>query len=428
MPTAEKQKIKPVIMLNQPTIRKAETTWNYRTTTMVPEMARYYGFSPLERIPKLEKQDERLANEFDNRVGALFSVAEKIAIVRRHFARGTTAQPVALFSEKMTGRGQNVHAEYHLDIIGTAEPMAETLLIKLCYEIAREYSATAHSLQTPSNTPEIVLEINSVGERESFSRFSRDTAAHFHRHLNELHPACRQDFKKSTFAPVNCEHEECRLIRTTMPESVGFLSEPSRHHFMHVLEYLEAAKTPFAFDKELIVEPDIVQHTIFRITLDQSVTAESPTTTSTTSAPLILARGARWGGLARRMGFKKDILGTSAIVRIPLKKTTRETQEKKMSAPQFYFIHIGYDALLKSLIVIETLRRAKIAIYHALLKDTMTTQLSNAEYLGVPYILIMGQKESVDGTVLVRHMRTRSQETVPLNRLVDYLRRVAKKL
>ncbi len=419
MPTAEKHKVKPVITLKQQPVHKPEKSWDYKTTTMVPEMARYYGFFPLEHTPKLEKQDERLASEFSDRIGILFSIPEKIALLRQYFSRAATANPVALFSEKTIGRGEYIQAEYHIDIIGTAEPTAETLLIKLCYEIAREHS---YSIPTKS---EIVLKINSVGERESFNRFSRDITAHFHRHLNELHADCRQNFKKSSFAPIDCKHTECQNARATMPESVGFLSEPSRNHFMRVLERLEAAETPYIFDKQLVVEPDIVQHTIFRVSLDQPVTEKNETSSADHS--IVIARGARWGGLARRMGFKKDVLGTSAIVKIPIHKNNRETRIKKMSTPLFYFIHIGYDALLKSLTIIENLRRAKIAVYHALLKDTMAVQLGSAEYLGVPYILIMGQKESVDGTILIRHMRTRSQETVPLNRLAEYLKNLIKK-
>ena len=427
MPTAEKQKIKSLVTLHQPLARKVERGWNYSTATTVPEMALYYGFSPAPHALKLERQDERLATDLIDRIGPLFSVREKIALLRQYFARNTTANPLAVFSEKFVGRGDHTQAEYHLDVIGTAEPTAETLLMKLCYEIARDHQSLL-ARRAPKQNNEVLLEINSVGERESFSRFSRDVTAHFHRHLAELHADCRQDFKRSSFAPVHCNHSECQTIRATMPESVGFLSEPSRHHFMHVLEHLEATDLPYSFDKELLVEPDIVQHTIFRISLRQpSANPETPSSTPSTTEPVVVARGARWGGLARRMGFKKDILGASAVVRLPIHKNDRQAREKKMTPPVFYFIHIGYDALLKSLNVIETLRRAKIGVYHALLKDTMAVQLGNAEYLGVPYILIMGQKESNDNTILVRHMRTRSQETVSLARLAEYLREILKK-
>ena len=423
MPTAEKQKTKtPILTLTKPPTPSARVTpWIYSAATIVPEMALQYGFLPIERVLNqitLEKQDEKLASELTGRVGALFPLQEKIALLRRHFARNPGASPLTVFSEKFIGRGEHAEAEYHLDIIGTAQTTAEALLIKLCFEIARE--------SAEKNAQKAFLEINSVGERESFSRFSRDMTAHFQKHLGDLHADCRQGFKKSHFVPVTCAHSECDAVCQTMPESIGYLSEPSRHHFMHVLEHIEAAMVPYVFNKKLLIEPDFVQHTVFSVFTNQEQSESNPTTVPATP-PTIIARGSRWGVLARRMGFKKDVLGASAIVRVSIPKGGRDLKERKYAPPIFYLIHIGYDALLKSLSIIESLRRAKIAVYHDLLKDKITAQLSNAEYLGVPYVLIMGQKESVEETILVRKMSTRSQETVPLTHLAQYLKNILRK-
>ncbi len=409
MPTVQKHRAGALIAI-APKVAPAppRLPWFYSTATAVPEIALFYGFSPLEEMLRpaqlrLERQDEQIMKDLTDRPGQLFALREKIALLRHYFARNPGGAPLAVFSERSGGRGM---AEYHLDIIGSARPTAEALLMKLCYEVARQEYAD----------DETILEINSVGERESFSRFSRDVTAHFRKHIETLHADCRQSLKKSPFASLACPHAECRPARESMPESVSFLSEPSRHHFMLVLEHLEAAGMPYSMDKNLIVEPDIVQHTVFRVSATSTI-ANIPAP----SVPTIIARGSRWGGLGRRMGFKKDVLGASAIIRLP-KKTKATKAEKKMQPPSFYFIHIGHDALLKSLNVIEDLRHSRIAVHHALLKDKMGAQLGSAESCGVPYIIIMGQKESVDGTAVVREMLTRSQETVPLVRLAEYLK------
>jgi histidyl-tRNA synthetase len=414
--------------------------WTCSTATVVPEMALYYGFSPLLNLPRLEKNDESVLTALEDRYGELFNVKTKVALLRQHFARNPGAGPFAFISENRqpsrsklwNTRGgssdEPAIAEYHLDILGTARPTAEALLMKLCYEIARECW-----------DGDVVLDINSVGERESFSRFSRDIGNHFRKQLENLEPDCRQGFKKSAFAPLFCRHDLCQKARQEMPESLGFLSEPSRGHFMSVLEHLEAAGLPYTTDKELIVEPDIVQHTIFRISILPEATAtkaegDPAKDTLMSVRPNIVARGSRWGGLAKKMGFKKDVLGASAVVRAPIRtgKNNKNTKEKmaqmnaqkKITAPSFYFVHIGDDALRKSLELIEYLRRARISVYHALLKDKLASQLGTAENMHIPYVLIMGQKESVDGTIIVRELSTRSQETVPLSRLTEHLKKL----
>ena len=70
----------------------------------------------------------------------------------------------------------------------------------------------------------------------------------------------------------------------------------------------------------------------------------------------------------------------------------------------------------------EVLRKAHISIAHALSKDSLGTQLATAEKLNIPYALIFGQKEALEGSVIVRDMNTRSQETVKLDKLSEYLK------
>ena len=93
-----------------------------------------------------------------------------------------------------------------------------------------------------------------------------------------------------------------------------------------------------------------------------------------------------------------------------------------MKKPKIYFIQLGADAKLKSLNVIEILRKAHIPIMQSLSKDSLGSQLAVAEKLGVPYTIIFGQKEAIENSVIVRNMQTRSQETVKFAKLLEYLK------
>ena len=60
----------------------------------------------------------------------------------------------------------------------------------------------------------------------------------------------------------------------------------------------------------------------------------------------------------------------------------------------------------------------------ALSKDGIGTQLSTAEKLEIPYVIIFGQKEALEGTIIIRDMATRSQESVKIENLPEYLKRI----
>jgi histidyl-tRNA synthetase len=42
----------------------------------------------------------------------------------------------------------------------------------------------------------------------------------------------------------------------------------------------------------------------------------------------------------------------------------------------------------------------------------MGSQLGIAEKMKIPFVLIMGQKEAIDNTVMIRNLRSRSQLTI----------------
>ncbi|KKW34045.1 MAG: Histidine-tRNA ligase [Candidatus Giovannonibacteria bacterium GW2011_GWA2_53_7] len=71
----------------------------------------------------------------------------------------------------------------------------------------------------------------------------------------------------------------------------------------------------------------------------------------------------------------------------------------------------------------ETLRKAEIPVYQSLLHERIAEQMEEAKKYAVPYILLMGHKEAMEGTILVREVATNSQDAVQLPELTNYLKR-----
>ena len=98
---------------------------------------------------------------------------------------------------------------------------------------------------------------------------------------------------------------------------------------------------------------------------------------------------------------------------------------KQLPRPKFYLVQLGRDAKIKSLSLLELLRSHRIPVHHFIGKDKLTAQLSNAENLRVAYLIIIGQKEALDGTATIRNMITRAQDTIPVANLPDYLKHIS---
>jgi histidyl-tRNA synthetase len=61
-------------------------------------------------------------------------------------------------------------------------------------------------------------------------------------------------------------------------------------------------------------------------------------------------------------------------------------------------------------------------------KDSIKTQLKLADKMGVKFVLILGQQEVLDKTVIIRDMQTGVQETIKQEKLIKELKkRLSKK-
>ncbi len=412
-PTAHKFASKEI-----PQIDKVQVGMELKVLEKADEIALYYGFLPVE-TPSLSQTDQtfqKIIKEIEpSNKGALDEenakciscLEEKIALLQMYLDKDMAQfpQPVMLYYRGPILAEEKKKAvkekSYGLEIMGIGKSIVEATLIK-----------TAMAILKDEGFENLFVEINSMGDRDSAAKFQRELTNYYRKHMNLLPAECKQAFKKDVFELLACTHEKCLTLREQAPKSLSFLSEPSRRYFKEILEYLEMMKIPYEIRNSLIGKR-FCSETVFEI--------------KTEGNPVPLAIGMRYDQVSKRMGWKKEL--ASAGVRISFKallsdKPKKIISNKILKKPKFYFIQLGFDAKLKSLEVIEMLRQAKIPLYQSLSKDKLVGQLTTAENLKIPYVIIMGQKEAMENSVIVRHMNTRCQETIAISTLPKYLEKI----
>jgi len=205
-------------------------------------------------------------------------------------------------------------------------------------------------------------------------------------------------------------------LNASAPDSLSFLCSSCKKHFKEVLEYLEQMEVSYDIDKCLVRGLSYYTRTVFEIVQENG--AED-------GSPLTIAAGGRYDYLGKQLGSKKDIPAMG--VGIGVDRVVESSWYKKLcpriiKKPKIYFIQLGFDAKLKSLNVIEILRKGKVPIAQSISKDNLGAQLATAEKLGMPYAIIFGQKEAMENSVIFRDMNNRSQETVKISKLLEYIK------
>jgi histidyl-tRNA synthetase len=230
------------------------------------------------------------------------------------------------------------------------------------------------------------------------NEFQKKLAPFIRKNISSFSADLRQALKKDPFAIFNENKEKCGDLQIECPKSMDFLSESSRLHFKEVLEFLEIINIPYQINQHLIGDPGIGSETVFSIKNNGEE----------------LAYGFRFNRLAKKIGCKKDLPATVLNISARLKKNLRKAKVK-VAKPQFYLVQFGPEAKLKSFTVLDELHKAGAGVIHSIAKDKLGSQMSMAEISEAPYIILIGQKEALENSIIIRNNATRAQEIVSLS-------------
>ncbi|KKQ19808.1 MAG: Histidine-tRNA ligase [Candidatus Nomurabacteria bacterium GW2011_GWA1_37_20] len=392
------------------------------------EIAVYYGFKPIE-TPMLENEEiftlgigegtdiiEKEMYTLKTKGGDRLALRPEhtAPLIRAYIQHGmqNMPQPVMLYhsgpvfrhDKPQRGRYRQFW-QFDFDSLGSEKSIMDAIVIKTCISILEE--AGANNLS---------IDINSIGDKECRGAYIRELTSYYKKHISELPSVDRERLRINPLRILDSKEEKTKEINKNAPDSVSFLCPSCKKHFKEVLEYLEEMNIQYNLNKSLVRGLSYYTRTVFEI-IEQAGAEDG--------SPLALAGGGRYDYLARQIGSKKDVpaVGISiGVDRIVSSSWYKKLAPRILKKPKIYFIQLGSEAKLKSLNIIETLRKAHIPITQSLSKDSLGSQLAIAEKLAIPYSLIFGVKEALDNSVIVRDMSNRSQDTVKLNKLLEYLK------
>lgn len=384
-------------------------------TDKVGEIAVQYGFTII-KPPQIKDDDNHKSKQFKD-FDHHEDSEEKIALTRWYMDErlDLESQPLAIHYKKPLP-GSNFKKKpntemYGFEIIGSNRSTSEALLLKCTLAVLEDLG---HK--------NLYIDINSIGDKESISKFERELNSHYRKYSHTLTAKQRQDFKKNYYSILKTPLPETREFLENAPQPVGSLSEIGRLHFKEVLECIESFNVTYKIKPTIFSNKLYASYTVFEIRESKNKSQDG------TEEGDLLAYGYRYNHLAKKIGGKKEIpsIGVTILVK-KNPQTAKKILIKKIKKPRFYLVQLGSTAKLKALNIVEMLRKQKIPVYHSITKDKITGQLNGAEYMKATHVLIMGQKEAIENTMVVRDVSNREQETVSLEVLGEFLKNLDRK-
>ncbi|MFH1233516.1 MAG: histidine--tRNA ligase [Patescibacteria group bacterium] len=408
--------------------------WNLINKKII-ELAKAYGFKRIDTpiLENLELYERSTGKTSDIVSKEMFAFVDKNndkialrpeatpSIVRSYIEHGmfNLPQPVKLFwvgpvfrhDKPQAGRFRQF-TQIDLECIGEAGPVADTQVILIAYNFFKELQI------------DIIMQINSIGCSECRKGYI-DKLENYYKERGKrvkLCNDCKKRLGKNSLRLLDCKEKQCIAMSAEAPQIVDYLCEECKNHFIKVLEYLDEIEVPYNLNPYLVRGLDYYTKTVFEIWLTDIEDNETEA-----SRQLALGGGGRYDDLIEYLGGRPTPACGFAIgiERVILKIKEKNIPLKEEYRSDIFIAQLGEQARRKAMVLFEELRRAGLQVSQDFTKDSLKNQIETADRLGVKYSLILGQKEIIDGTILIRDMESGIQEVVDYKKIRQ---EIAKKL
>jgi len=306
------------------------------------------------------------------------------------------AGPMFRHERPQKGRLRQFH-QIGIELIGLAQPEADVEVI----------AAGARVLDALGVLGETVLELNTLGDRDSRAAYRDALVGYFKDHVSRLSEDSRDRLERNPLRILDSKDEGDRTLVADAPLFADYQNAASKEFFEKVKGGLDAIGIAYQVNPRLVRGLDYYAHTAFEFT-----------TTALGAQGTVLA-GGRYDGLIKIMGGP-DTPGVGWAAGI--ERLSMLCGGAPAARPPVAIVPVGAEAQAAAVKLAEQLRDAGLRIDMAY-SGNLSRRMRRADRISAAAAVMLGEDELVRGAATVRDMASGEQAEVALARLADHLSR-----
>lgn len=400
-----------------------QAAWDKAEQT-AQSLARAYGFGRI-RLPVLEQ-----TGLFERSIGKDTDIVEKemftftdqggvkmtlrpegtASVVRAYVEHGMVnqSQPVKLWYFEPMFRHERPQAgryrqfwQVGFEAIGSNDPIVDAQIILMSERFCKSMGL------------DVTVRINSLGTVAARKTYIAELSKYLKSVKKKLSEVDQKRLLKNPLRVLDSKEPGMDEVRADAPQLLEYIDEDSKQHFMRVLEYLDDAGVAYVLNPYLVRGLDYYGRTVFELALTNPSGDES--------AQSALGGGGRYDGLVPMLGGREDAGAVGSAIGVERVINAAKAAGKLPNSNHqvdVFFCQLGEAARRKGLRVYEKFREAGVEVAEAFSKGNLKGQLELADKAKAPFAIILGQKEVLDGTVIIRDMDSGVQEIVDVEKVV----------
>jgi histidyl-tRNA synthetase len=289
--------------------------------------------------------------------------------------------------------------QINAEVFGVDSPLADVELIFLLTALFSRLSVS-----------DVEVHINSLGCPECRPQYKTVLSDFLTSSTGSLCSDCVRRKDRNPLRVLDCKVPACREAMAHAPAIPDYLCPACSQHFETVKTALEAIKVPFTIDKRLVRGLDYYTRTTFEIQ------------TGSLGAQSAVAGGGRYDGLVKALGGPHTPATGFAIGFDRLAEITGLNRNDFIKTPDLYLAALGEKSLSLAFEWKSALCIAGIKTEMDFGGKSLKSQMKRADRLGATHVLIVGDNEIKQGSVILRNMTTKEQVTIPIERVVENIK------
>lgn len=317
---------------------------------------------------------------------------------------GNMTDPVKVFynmkmyryERPQSGRNREF-TQWGFECFGSDDVMSDAEVISLAYNAYRLLGLD-----------DVTIKLNSLGDNESRNTYREKLVEYFKPHINNLCEDCQERLKSNPLRILDCKIDAENDILKNAPKTLDYLNKDSKSRFEKLKDLLDMMDINYEIDERLVRGLDYYNHTVFEVVLNNSYA---------------LGGGGRYNGLVETldgpstpgvgfaMGYDRTILAMEENnVNIPINDSI-----------DVYLLYVSDSEKETACYLAQDLRLNGFIAETDLMNKSLKSQFKSVDRFNAKYLVVLNDNDLKENKITVKDNKTKEEESINLNNLVDYL-------
>jgi histidyl-tRNA synthetase len=306
-----------------------------------------------------------------------------------------SAGPMFRYERPQKGRYRQFH-QIDIELIGPSEPLADAEVIACGWDVLSAIGIAADA----------VLEVNTLGDKQSRDAYRAALVAYFQGHKTSLSEDSIARLERNPLRILDSKDERDRRIVADAPTITPYLTAEAATFYRDLRRHLDAFGVPYRENPRIVRGLDYYGHTAFEFVTEKL------------GAQGTVMGGGRYDGLVAEMGGPPTAaVGWAAGI----ERLAMLLGELPPPPAPVAVVPIGEAAEAEAIRILQSLRQGGIRAEMAY-RGNLRRRLERANRIGARIAVILGDDDIRAGVAQVKNLASGEQSAVPLTELPGHLR------